>query len=222
MRKSAEPATALRSALESPWPLLQESAASLIRGALRAETFATAAEELHISLEELERLRDDFPDVFANVQNAARRNGGDAGAHKRSGVAERRAFDAAKQRCYNPRAAGHHYYANKGILVHEDWLGREGFKRFLAHIGPKPSPEYSLDRIDNNRGYEPGNVRWATKSAQLKNTSRTRYITLNGETLCVTDWALRTGIGATTIRARLDRGASPSEALVHPRTRGSK
>ncbi|RYF14052.1 MAG: hypothetical protein EOO77_14750 [Oxalobacteraceae bacterium] len=61
-------------------------------------------------------------------------------------------------------------YGARGITVHAEWMeGMSGFEKFFAEIGPRPSPEYSLDRIDNNRGYEPGNIRWATITQQMKN-----------------------------------------------------
>jgi hypothetical protein len=130
---------------------------------------------------------------------------------------EYRALEAAKQRCDNPKAKGHEYYRSKGIKVHELWYGPDGFKRFIEHIGAKPSSAHTLERIENSRGYEPGNVRWATRAEQLRNTSRTRLMTLNGETLCLTDWANRYGLRETTLRSRLQRGVELSEALTMPK-----
>jgi hypothetical protein len=60
------------------------------------------------------------------------------------------------------------YYA-MGIRVCEEWVGKGGFENFLSHIGLKPSPKHSLDRIDSKGNYEPGNVRWATSQEQYKN-----------------------------------------------------
>lgn len=57
----------------------------------------------------------------------------------------------------------------------EEW--RESFEAFFAHVGPRPSLAYSLDRIDNDRGYEPGNVRWATDSEQQQNRRFARDLT---------------------------------------------
>ena len=64
-------------------------------------------------------------------------------------------------------------YWDRGIRVCEAW--QNDFMAFYNHIGPKPSPELSLDRIDNDRGYEPGNVRWATRSQQMKNRRPSAY-----------------------------------------------
>lgn len=75
----------------------------------------------------------------------------------------------AIHRCHNTEHAAFHNYGERGIHVCEDWRGKDGFDKFLSHIGEKPSADLTLDRIDNDRGYEPGNVRWATRAEQVAN-----------------------------------------------------
>ena len=75
----------------------------------------------------------------------------------------------AGQRCANPNDSSYKDYGARGITVHSSWRGEGGFQRFMEHIGPKPSPELTLDRIDNDKGYEPNNVRWASRKEQLMN-----------------------------------------------------
>lgn len=75
----------------------------------------------------------------------------------------------------NPNIRNANRYVLRGITVAPEWLpggDGKGFERFLAHVGAKPSPKHSLDRIDNEDGYRPGNVRWATHSEQMRNRSR--------------------------------------------------
>jgi hypothetical protein len=71
-------------------------------------------------------------------------------------------------RC-KPHNQKHKYYYDRGIQVYDGWIGEGGFLRFLEHIGPCPPYKCSIDRIDNDKGYEPGNVRWATPLEQGRN-----------------------------------------------------
>jgi hypothetical protein len=106
------------------------------------------------------------------------------------------------RRCSDPDK--YPYHAGKGIQVCERW--RNDFTAFLADVGPRPSPELSIDRIDSNKNYEPGNVRWATDAEQSQNRSNVRWYTYNGITLCMAGWARLIGVGKKTIRGRIDRG----------------
>jgi hypothetical protein len=73
------------------------------------------------------------------------------------------AYQHAKARC-KPTASKHEHYFDRGILFNFN-----SFEEFFIEIGLRPSPKHSLDRVDNDRGYEPGNVRWATKTQQERN-----------------------------------------------------
>ena len=76
------------------------------------------------------------------------------------------AWVGAKQRCTNPRVKQFKDYGGRGIKVCAEWL--HDFAAFFAHVGPCP-PGRSLDRIDNSKGYEPGNVQWSTRQEQAVN-----------------------------------------------------
>lgn len=76
----------------------------------------------------------------------------------------------AKQRCTNPRNPSYQYYGARGITMCERWF--HSFANFLADMGPRPHPNLTLDRIDNDKGYSPDNCRWATYADQLNNQRR--------------------------------------------------
>jgi len=90
-----------------------------------------------------------------------------ATTHGKSETVAYRIWSSMISRC-NPSGA----YGKRGIRVCDRWRG--SFEAFLADMGERPSPRHSIDRIDNSRGYEPGNCRWATTYQQAQNTSRTR------------------------------------------------
>jgi hypothetical protein len=71
------------------------------------------------------------------------------------------------RRCENPNDQAYPRYGGRGITVCPEW--RADFAAFLRDVGRRPNPELSIDRIDNDRGYEPGNVRWATAKQQANN-----------------------------------------------------
>lgn len=84
-----------------------------------------------------------------------------------------RLHKAIMRRCHSPNDANYHKYGARGIYVCEKWQDRGAFcTDALAEMGPRPSPAHSIDRIDTFRGYEPGNVRWATYKEQSRNSRR--------------------------------------------------
>jgi hypothetical protein len=136
---------------------------------------------------------------------------------------EWRAWQYMLTRATNPNYINAEHYVGRGIGVCDDWKyggDGHGFERFLAHVGPKPSQHHSLDRVDNDKGYEPGNVRWATTPAQARNKSTNRIVTIDGENMCLTDACAKYGV---PFQRALDRivklGWSVDRALKTPKLR---
>ena len=92
--------------------------------------------------------------------------------HDMAKTPEYRAWSHMKDRCNNPKDKNYKNYGARGIKVCDEWIN--SFDKFLEHIGRKPERKLSIDRIDNNGNYEPGNVRWATSKQQAMNTRRSR------------------------------------------------
>jgi hypothetical protein len=93
---------------------------------------------------------------------------------------------------------------------------RNSFVAFFQHVGPRPGPDFSLDRIDNSLGYTRGNLRWATLTEQNNNRTCGRRILVDGVTDCVAAHCRRLGIKPGTVLARIKAGASPKQALTTP------
>ena len=106
--------------------------------------------------------------------------------HGRSRTTEYKSWSQAKSRCALKSNKNYDSYGGRGITMCESWLN--SFENFLADMGPKPKGT-SLDRKNNDLGYEPGNCRWATKKQQANNRRTTTHLTAFGETKSFADWA---------------------------------
>jgi hypothetical protein len=95
--------------------------------------------------------------------------------HGMSGLPLYKVWISMKQRCYNPSCNIYPSYGGRGIAMCAEWAA--SFEQFFADVGECPGPGLSLDRIDNDGNYEPGNVRWATNSEQMRNRRPLRRVT---------------------------------------------
>jgi hypothetical protein len=139
------------------------------------------------------------------------------GATSRDGhMPEYHVWQVMNQRCHLPSSRGYALYGGRGITVCDRW--RHDFAAFIADMGRRPGPGYSLDRIDNDGHYGPGNVRWATPKEQQRNRGNNRRLTVNGETLTLAEWSERTGLPRNTIAWRLRDGWSEEDAITKPAT----
>jgi hypothetical protein len=141
-----------------------------------------------------------------------------AGGHGRKGkrTPEYRSWQKMKQRCYSPSQYCYHLYGGRGITICERWL--DSFVNFLEDMGQKPSPTHSIDRIDNNGHYEPGNCRWATPQEQMDNSRRSTMLTHKGETLSIRAWSRKLGVTHSGISYRLKQGWTIDRIVDHFRT----
>lgn len=129
-------------------------------------------------------------------------------ATKHGGVGSREyvSYSAMKSRCSNPNDKRFERYGGRGIKVCDHWV--ESFGNFLADMGPMPSAAHSIERLDNNADYKPGNCIWASIEVQANNRSNNTRIEICGETKNITQWARDTGVHRTVILRRMKRGLS--------------
>lgn len=113
---------------------------------------------------------------------------------------EYRAWRAMKNRCYTKSHAMYHHYGGKGIEVCATW--RDDFPAFLRDVGACPTG-YTLGRVDNARGYAPSNCRWESRKSQARNTSRNRYVCVNGTLITIGEAAERFAISYRVLWRRL-------------------
>jgi hypothetical protein len=119
-----------------------------------------------------------------------------------------------KKRCCNPSDEAFKNYGGRGITICDEW--NNDFMAFYNYVGPRPSKKHSIDRINNNSGYRPGNVRWATRYEQNNNGRNNHEITIHGWTMNLGQWAHFVGKSRQTIFSRLQKGWYPAKAIFYP------
>lgn len=118
------------------------------------------------------------------------------------------------QRCHNPNNPGYKNYGGRGIKVCERW--RESTEAFIEDMGRRPSSEHTVERIDNDGDYEPSNCKWLLRTEQARNTRQNVLITIDGVTMCASEWARVHGVDADAIRSRILKGCDPISAATTP------
>jgi hypothetical protein len=122
-------------------------------------------------------------------------------------------WNSMKNRCLNNKYKHFKDYGGRGITVCGKWLT---FAGFFEDMGINPNG-MTLERLDNEKGYSKENCVWASRSTQNKNKRNNKYITANGETHCLTEWARKLNISHSTIIGRLDRGWPEALAVTTPK-----
>lgn len=141
-------------------------------------------------------------------------NNKNAQTHGMSRSPEYQAWNRMRNRCNYPNDPSFDRYGGRGIKVCLSWM--TSFENFIADMGPRPGAGYSVERIDNNGDYEPGNCVWADAKTQARNRRNNRTVSHNGETMTISGWSEATGIPKATIRMRLERGWSVEDTLEKP------
>ena len=136
--------------------------------------------------------------------------------HTRAGrkTPEYVAWKSMRQRCLDPASNSYPNYGGRGVRVCERWL--DSFEAFLEDVGRRPGKGYSIDRLDSDGHYEPGNVRWATRTEQARNRRSNHRITAAGVTLTMAEWEARNGWRRGVVANRLRSGWDPARAVTAP------
>lgn len=133
-----------------------------------------------------------------------------------SGSIAYRRWERIRHRVTAKTGANYRDYAAKGISMCQEWLDDPA--AFVAHIGEPPSPDYTVDRIDNAKGYEPGNVRWATKLDQANNKTNNRIVEYRGQRMTLSQMirarATDEGLPESTVRRRVERQLYGGEVVA--------
>lgn len=111
-------------------------------------------------------------------------------------------WSSMRSRCTDRKHTSYDNYGARGVVVCERWAS---FENFFRDMGDLPFAGATLDRIDNARGYEPGNVRWATYAQQARNKSNNKLVEHKGRSLCVADWAKEFNVDRSTMSRRIQR-----------------
>ena len=128
---------------------------------------------------------------------------------------EFRVWANIKQRCLNPNNPGYKDYGGRGITICDKWI--DSFEAFYQDVGPKPSPNHSIERNDVNGHYEPGNCRWATMDEQANNKRTNVYHSYQGELLTEAQLARKVGLSQNTLRGRISRDVNLEKPVVNGR-----
>lgn len=132
--------------------------------------------------------------------------------HGMSGTRIYRIFQCMKDRCYSKSHEAYFRYGGRGIIICDEWLDSfENFYNWAISHGYRDS--LSIDRIDNNGNYEPKNCKWSTTKEQNNNRKNHRYITYDGKTMNVSQWANYLGLPRGTLQNRISAGKTIEEVL---------
>lgn len=134
--------------------------------------------------------------------------------HDASLSSEYNTWKNIRARCHRLTNPHYYRYGARGITVCDRWL--KSFNAFLADMGQKPAPEYTIERKNNNRGYTKRNCKWALRKERQRNRRCTRWTRLDGKRVKVADLADKCGMASTTLWLRLRAGWDIARAMSTP------
>lgn len=126
---------------------------------------------------------------------------------------EYKAWCNMRNRCKNPNNPEYKNYGARNVGICPTW---DDFRQFYADLGPRPSKDHSLDRIDNDAGYSKANCRWGTRKQQNRNKRSNVRVKINGVTKCKIEWMEQYGLHANLVRDRVKYGWPLEKALTTP------
>lgn len=132
--------------------------------------------------------------------------------HGQKGTRLYRIWGGMKTRCFNKNDHTYKGYGARGITMTADWLDFSNFYDWARRTGY--TDELTIERIDNNGDYEPGNCKWITLGEQARNRRSTTYIEFKGQKKSLSEWSEITGIGSATLHGRINRGWPVEAALT--------
>lgn len=124
---------------------------------------------------------------------------------------EYQAWRSMIARCYEPRTHSYKWYGGKGIGVCARWL--HSYEDFREDMGARPSSDHRLSRVDPAKDFTPENTCWSTHFEVGRKRGNNQFHEINGLTLCLEDWAERSGINKSTLHYRLAKGLTMREAI---------
>lgn len=121
-----------------------------------------------------------------------------------------------KRRCYDQKCDHYYLYGARGVTVCERWMGLGGYENFEKYMPSRPSKRHSIDRINTNGNYEPGNIKWSTSTEQQRNRRVNLMVKICGVSRCLTEWSEISGINFKTLQKRVNNGWTEDILLSPP------
>lgn len=126
---------------------------------------------------------------------------------------EHNTWQHIKERCLNVKYEHYKHYGGRGIKVCKKWIN--SYETFLVDMGRRPFNKTSIERIDNNGNYEPGNCKWATQKEQTRNTRKNVWLEFNGIRMIKADWLQKLGVTRQAYHYQSNKGLTDEEILKH-------